>query len=225
MAYTLADIRQYVWDHLDLDDTELPSRLLDVWAREATIRVANARTRWPFFEQDWTLTTVDGQQDYAYSSFSPTVDEVTSLVRSDFRLRWIGRNEAERRYLPNQSSNGSPVFYSTWNQKIRLYPSPSGSETILLRGYRKPVDWVSQGAGAAPDFPDDFHDLIRLYVLASAYAQQEDTQLSQMYRQFFGEELERLKSTYGDTPQAYPLVIGSGPRVPQPDRLMFPFEF
>jgi len=225
MTYTLGDIRDYVWDHLDLDDTELPTRLLDVWAREASIRIANSKTRWPFFEQDWTLTTVGGQSDYPYSGFSPTVDEISSVLGGQRRLAWIGRDEAERRYLPNQSGNGVSVFYSTWNQSLRLYPTPGDGEVLYLRGYRKPTDWVYSGAGATPDFPSDFHDAIRLYVLASAYAQQEDTQLAQMYRQFFGEELDRLKKTYGESSPAFPLVIGSGPALSQRNRLLFPFEY
>lgn len=225
MAYTLQQIRQYVWDHLDLDSTELPTSLLDTWAKEATVKIANARTRWPFFEQDWNLTIVSGQKDYEFSSFTPTPDEITSVVGYQRRLAWIGRDEAERRYLPNQTGNGIPVVYSTWNSKLRVYPTPAGGETLFLRGYRKPIDWVSQGAGATPDFPEDFHDLIRQYVLSMAYAQQEDTQLSQMYRQFYGEELSRLVKMYGDTPQAYPLIIGSGPRLAKRNRLLFPFEF
>lgn len=225
MSYTLGEIRQYVWDHLDLDSSELPTTLLDVWAREASIRIANARSRWPFFEQEWSLTTVAGQNDYLFSSFSPTIDEISSIVGNQRRLAWIGRDEAERRYLPDTSSNGLSVLFSTWNQKVRLYPTPGGEETLLVRGYRKPTDWVSNGAGATPDFPDDFHDAIRLYVLSSAYAQQEDTQLSQMYRGFYGEELDRLKKMYGEIPRAYPLVIGSGPRLSERNRLLFPFEY
>lgn len=225
MSYTLADIRQYVWDHLDLDQTEVPTTLLDTWAREASVKIANARTRWPFFEQDWTLTTVAGQKDYAFSTFTPTIDEVTSVVGYQRRLAWIGRDEAERRYLPNQSGNGIPVVYSTWNKTLRLYPTPAGGETLNLRGYRRPIDWVASGAGATPDFPEDFHDVIRTYVLAMTYSQQEDTQLGQMYRQFFNEELARLVKMYGDTPQAFPLIIGSGPRLSRRNRLLFPFEF
>jgi hypothetical protein len=225
MAYTLQQIRQYIWDHLDLDSTELPTNLLDTWAREASVKITNARTRWPFFEQDWELTTVAGQRDYPFSAITPTPDQITSVMGYQRRLAWIGRDEAERRYLPSQTGNGIPVLFSTWNAKLRLYPYPTAGETLSLRGYRQPIDWVSQGAGAVPDFPDDFHDLIRQYVLSMSYAHQEDTQLAQMYRGFYTEELARLVKMYGDVPQAYPLVIGSGPRLSQRNRLLFPFEF
>ena len=225
MAYTLQNIRDYVWSHLDLDADEISTFLIDTWAREATIRIANARVRWPFLEQDWEIVLEDGVKDYPFDSLSPEVDEITSVLGNQRRLSWIGRDEGEKRYLPVQQGHGIPIFFSTWSRKLRLYPTPAGVETLFLRGYRKVSDWVSSGAGAEPDFPDDFHDLIRLYVLASCYAQQEDTQMSQMYRDHYNEELDRLKKMYGDSPQAYPLVIGSGPRSGRPNRLMFPFEF
>jgi hypothetical protein len=117
------------------------------------------------------------------------------------------------------------VFFSTWNNTLRFYPSSGGEEVLSLRGYRKPVDWVALGSDAEPDFPDDFHDCIRIYALSNAYAQQEDTQMSQMYRSNFQEELMRLVKVYGDSPKAFPLVIGSGPRLSRRNRLFFPFEY
>jgi hypothetical protein len=225
MGYTLKDIRDYVYLHLDLDSTELPESLLNVWCREATSRIVNAKPIWPFFEADWELVTVADVSDYPFSGFSPEVDEITSVLADQRRLTWIGRDEAERRYLPYQASTGLPDFFSTWKSALRLYPSPSGAETFQLRGYRKPVDWVALGDAQQPDLPDDFHDLIRIYVLSNAYAQQEDTQMAQMYRSNFQEELMRLVKTYGDSPRAFPLILGAGPRLSERNRLLYPFEY
>jgi hypothetical protein len=225
MGYSLQNIRDYLWLHLDLDDTELPHELIDIWCREASVKIANAKPTWPFFEEDWSLTTTAGVRDYSFGDFSPEVDEITSVLGYQRRLSWIGRDEAERRYLPSQVNAGIPVFFTTWGSTLRLYPSPGGEETFQLRGYRKPVDWVALGSEAEPDFPDDFHDCIRIYALSNAYAQQEDTQMSQMYRSNFQEELARLVKTYGDSPKAFPLVIGSGPRLGRRNRLLFPFEY
>lgn len=225
MGYTLQNIRNYVWLHLDLDNIELPQELIDVWCREASVKIANAKPVWPFYEQDWELVTTPGVRDYPYTGFTPVPDEITSVLGYQRRLAWIGRDEAERRYLPAQVNAGIPVLFSTWNSTLRLFPSPNGSETLQLRGYRMPVDWVALGGDAEPDFPDDFHDCIRIYALANAYAQQEDTQMAQMYKQNFSEELARLVKVYGDSPKAFPLVIGGGPRLTRKNRLLFPFEF
>ena len=224
MGYTLDELRIYVRQHVDLDESEIPNALLDVWARDASIKIARTRKRWPFFETSWTLTTVDGQRDYPLSNLSPNCDEVTSVVRDDRRLQYMGRDEAEAAYLPYQTSNGFVTFYNVWADTLRLYPTPSGADVLQLRGYRKVNDWVADGAGGEPDFPDDFHDAIRLYLLGMAYLQQEDPEMAQQFIGAFNAEMDVLKKQYGDAPGAYPLVLGGGPRVRQSGRLHFPFD-
>jgi len=228
MAYTLDQIRVYVRNHLDLDETELTNSLLDVWCRDATIKIARSRKRWPFLEEEWTLTTTASVKDYDLTSlalFDPAVDEIVSVVHNDRRLSFLGRDEAERAYLPNTSSTGTVTFYNTWNDKLRFYPTPNSADTLQLRGYRKVTDWVASGAGAFPDFPDEFHDAIRLYVVAMAYLQQEDADLAKVFISAFDAEMDLLKKQFGDAPGAYPLVLGAGIRGRGLyGRLQFPFE-
>jgi len=228
MAYTLDQLRRYVRQHLDLDESEVPNDLLDVWARDATIKISRTRKRWPFFEASWTLTTVAGQRDYSLSDialFDPTVDEIVSIVRNDRRLVFMGRDEAEGAYLPYQSSsNGFVSYFNIWNDTLRLYPTPTFADTLEIRGYRKVNDWVADGAGAVPDFPEDFHDAVRLYLLGMAYMQQEDPEMASQFLGAFTSEMDILKKQYGDAPGAYPLVLSGGPRVRRPGRLHYPFD-
>ena len=228
MAYTLEQLRRYVRQHLDLDESEVPNDLLDVWARDATIKISRTRKRWPFFEASWTLTTTVGVRDYDLydlNLFDPAVDEVVSIVRDDRRLMFMGRDEAEAAYLPYQSnSNGFVSYYNTWGNNLRLYPTPDSADVLDIRGYRKVDDWVSGGAGAVPDFPEDFHDAVRLYMLGMAYMQQEDPEMAQQFLGAFNGEMDLLKKQYGDAPGAYPLVLGGGPKVLRPGRLHYPFD-
>lgn len=228
MAYTLNQLRIYVRQHLDLDESEVPDDLLDVWARDATIKISKTRKRWPFLEASWTLNTVAGQRDYDITSlalFNPAVDEIVSVVRNDRRLIFMGRDEAEEAYLPFQSnSNGFVSYYNVWGDMLRLYPTPSSVDVLDIRGYRKVDDWVADGAGAVPDFPEDFHDAIRLYLLGMAYMQQEDPEMASQFIAAFTSEMDLLKKQYGDAPGAYPLVLGGGPRVRRPGRLHYPFD-
>lgn len=224
MAYTLDQMRIYVRQHLDLDESEIPNELLDVWARDASIKIARTRKRWPFFETSWILTTTSGVRDYSLSALSPTPDEVVSIVRNDRRLTFMGRDEAEAAYLPYQTSQGFVTYFNVWGDTLRLYPTPDMADTLYLRGYRKVNDWVAGGAGAVPDFPDDFHDAVRLYLVGMAYLQQEDPEMAQQFISAFNAEMDVLKKQYGDAPGAYPLVLGGGPRVRQPGRLHFPFD-
>jgi len=224
MAYTLDQLRVYVRQHLDLDESEVPNSLLDVWARDATIKIARTRKRWPFFETSWVLTTVAGQSDYPLSAFDPDCDEITSIVRNDRRLIFMGRDEAEAAYLPYQTSAGFVSYYNVWGDNLRLYPTPDQADVLDLRGYRKVYDWVADGAGAIPDFPEDFHDAVRLYLLGMAYMQQEDPEMASQFINAFNAEMDVLKKQYGDAPGAYPLVLGGGPRVRRPSRMHFPFD-
>ena len=224
MAYTLDQLRIYVRQHVDLDESEIPNALLDVWARDASIKIARTRKRWPFFETSWVLTTAVGDRDYGLSELTPTPDEIVSIVRDDRRLAFMGRDEAEAAYLPYQTSTGFVTYYNVWNDTLRLYPTPHMVDTLYLRGYRKVNDWVADGAGAVPDFPDDFHDAIRLYLLGMAYLQQEDPEMGQQFIGAFNAEMDVLKKQYGDATGAYPLVLGGGPRVRQPGRLHYPFD-
>lgn len=228
MAYTLNQLRIYVRQHLDLDESEVPDDLLDVWARDATIKISKTRKRWPFLEASWTLNTVAGQRDYDITSlalFNPAVDEIVSVVRNDRRLIFMGRDEAEEAYLPFQSnSDGFVSYYNVWGDMLRLYPTPSSVDVLDIRGYRKVDDWVADGAGAVPDFPEDFHDAIRLYLLGMAYMQQEDPEMASQFIAAFTSEMDLLKKQYGDAPGAYPLVLGGGPRVRRPGRLHYPFD-
>lgn len=224
MAYTLEELRQYVRQHLDLDEDELPNVMLDVWARDASVKIARTRKRWPFFETSWTLTVGGGVADYNLNSLSPVPDEITSIVRNDRRLVFMGRDEAEAAYLPYQQHSGEVTFWNVWGDELRLYPTPSGTDTLFLRGYRKVADWVADGAGAVPDFPSEFHDAIRLYLLAMAYLQQEDPEMAQQFIQAFNGEMDLLKKQFGDAPGSYPLVLGGGPRVRRGAGMRYPFD-
>lgn len=225
MAYTLEQLRQYVRQHVDLDADELPNSLLDVWARDATIKISRTRKRWPFFEYTWTLVTTNGQEDYALSTtFTPVPDEIVSIVRDDRRLSFMGRDEAEGIYLPYKNHTGEVTFYNVWGDTLRLYPTPTSADTLTLRGYRKVNDWVAGGAGAIPDFPDEFHDAIRMYLLAQAYLQQEDPEMFQQFMSAFDGEMRLLAKQYGDAPGAYPLILGGGPTVRRQGRLSYPFD-
>lgn len=224
MAYSLEQLRAYVRQHLDLDEDEVPNSMLDVWARDASIKISRSRKRWPFYETSWQLTLTDGVSDYPLSALSPTPDEITSVVRNDRRLIYMGRDDAEAAYLPYQQHGGYVTYWNTWGDVLRLYPTPSGSDLLYLRGYRKATDWVAAGAGATPDFPDEFHDAIRLYLLAMAYLQQEDPEMAQQFVSAFNSEMDILKKQFGDAPGSYPLVLGGGPRMRQPNRLHYPFD-
>lgn len=225
MSTTLQEIRDYVRLHMDLDASELPDLLIDTWAREATTRIWKARTTWTFMEATFDLQLLPNQQDYDFDDIDSTLDEITSIYRSNYRLDWIGRNEGEANFLPYITGNGLPRYWNTWEGKLRLYPAPTTNEVVTVRGYLAPSDWtrVTGGAGKVP-FPDEFANTVRLWVIGAAYLQQEDTELGITYADMFNDELSKLVRRFGVSPAANPLVIGGGVRRSQLARLSFPWE-
>jgi hypothetical protein len=227
-AYSLQEMMDYVRLHMDLDADELPNSLLTAWAREASIKIARNKPRWPFLEWSTNFAIVSGQADYSIAAITDgvyEVDDIVSIMRANVKLMWIGRDEAERRFLGAGSNTGNPYYFSEWGDTLTLWPSPTADETAVLRAYRKPLNWTVDGASSVPDFPEDFSDSIRLYMLACAYLQQEDTELASAFFQSYSEEVDRLRKVYGETPPPGPFILNGGTRnLRVQGRLMYPFE-
>lgn len=205
----LQAIRNFVRTHMDLDVEDLPDDLLDTFAREATHKVERAEKRWPFYAVNYTFTTEAGVGSYDLSVITPGDLRQISAVLIDQRvLTYVGPDEADRRQ--SLQATGQPTSWSQWGNTIDLHPSPSDVYTLSVRGYRAPIDWVSQGAGAEPDMDSDLHMTVATWVLARAYAQQEDTELSTYFAQSFDRELDAFRRRIVDTPPPQPLSLSSG---------------
>lgn len=213
MALDLATIRSRVRLLLDVDDVELPSDLIDQWCREGTYRVAAAIPRWPWFEKTWTFTTVPATAEYALASIDADVADVAHVRGDNRELREISIEDADLYWQRNVVTASDPTHYVLREQKLFLYPTPSRAEVLQVRGFRKVTDWVSAGAGAFPDFPDQFHNTIYLWAVSRAYAMQEDDSFSMHYFDLFQNELDILSAREGGRPAQQPLVLGGGKRM------------
>lgn len=214
MSYTLQQLRDYVRSHMDLDDTELPDTLLDTWAREATTRITRYKQRWYWLESEWTLDLLPSIQSYDMASLqgSYTPDEVEAVLPSDREpLTWASRAVLDNEWN-GYTAQGTPVYWTKWGDRLYFYPTPLTAETITVRGYRKVRDWVSDGSGATPDMPEEFHNAVRVWMLGEAYNQQEDMDTGISYLDMFDNEMKNLASKVNDTPTPQPLVMNGGGR-------------
>lgn len=213
---TLASIRTDVRLAIDIDSTDLDDDLVDKYCREISWRIERARKRWPFREESWTLSVSAGTANYALSSIG-TVDvdlchEISSVEPPDrARLQWISQDEAERRFPPT-AGQSNPQFFTVWDGELVLYPTPSASESYTLRGYREPIDWVSEGGSGVPDFPLEFDTIIENWVLGRAYMKMEDGELGTFYIDLATNELAETVQNFKSSPPHQPLVIGGGNR-------------
>jgi hypothetical protein len=114
-------------------------------------------------------------------------------------------------------ASGSSASAGISNQVIRIYPTPSGVETMYVRAYRNPVEFggntvVSRTAIAdanTPDLPVPFHNVLALYAIYRSYQQQEDAAMGQQYYSQFIQELDNLRARFEDTPAAQPILLNS----------------
>ena len=143
----LSDIRSKVRSITDMDTTDLPDALLDMYAKDGFDRMIALERRWPFFQKSYSLSTVANQREYAISSIGTgDVLEITSVVdttNGGQRLTLIAHEDAEAVWNGSSDLTGRPMHFSFWEGNIHIWPKPNAVYALALRGYRKPVDWTA----------------------------------------------------------------------------------
>lgn len=232
----IQDMRSYIHSVVEIDADDISNDVLNRFLGEAYDLVVYSEKRWPWYETSTTFATVAGTSDYTLATVGAAVTnglrEVAALRTDSQVLEFIGRDEADVSYPLNSSGNGEPFRWSFWEDKVRLYPTPSSATTIYVRGWRSPTAFGAGSVdGASPsDFPEPFHILFATYGVARAYEQQEDLEMAQSYHMMFTRELDNLRSRYLDAPAPQPVVLnGTAARrwmssVNLPGRLRYSWE-
>jgi hypothetical protein len=191
---TLQDIRDFTRNTLQTDSTDLPDSLVDVFANESVSRVLGLRDDWPHLYSEGTLSMVTGDGIYSLSSgsFTPTtfrtIESVwddapfgRSLMEMDYQgaaAAWIG---------PSASITSDPYYFSVYGGNLYLWPIPNATRTLRIGGYREPN--VMSAGSDQPDLPIVFHAAIQYGTCSIAYAQQEDPELAQFWRNMANESV------------------------------------
>lgn len=196
MAMTLQQLRDFVRTHADADTTDAPDSTLDVYARIAYNDI-HTRTNFPLLQVNYTLTTVAGQQDYAFTAIpSGDLDKVFAVVDTTNigrRLIFMTKSDVDLAYgAPVGMSSDVATAYTVENGVISLYPKPSTSgKTYQVRGLRSPAAWPA-GAGSTPDLPASLHEAVAWYMLSSYFMSQEDLQLAGTYMREYEQMVDRF---------------------------------
>lgn len=222
MALTRQLLRQYVREYFDLDITELPDSLVDIFLDDGFRRAKRATARWPFYEFAGSFTTSPGVAAYTITGVDINLLSIDRLVGEDFNLTWVDPNKAEATWLPDNETAGKPRRFSIWGNAIRLWPKPDAAYDIFVRGYKQ-AKWA-EDAGAIPDIPEEFHELIGTWAVSRTAAQQDDPDGAQLHRNDFYAGLTELKRQYTNTGPG-PLVMNSErTRTGLPERIAYPWE-
>lgn len=220
----LQQIRDFVRGHMDIEAEDLPDAVLDVMIREGSKRVERAENRWPFYAKRWTYDTAAGVDEIDFSLIGSDVDTIQSVKGPRWNLTYVGLDYADARWPENVLSESEPTHWSADYRTIYLWPTPNQAYTLTLRGYRKPIDWVANGAGAEPDLPNDLHNTVAMWALARAYEQQDDPEMASIFERKFADEINLFRRRINDAPPAQPLVLNGRSTPGDPLRLRFDWE-
>lgn len=206
----LSEIRTLVRTHLGLpDEDDLPTALIDAYVREGFDRTMAFEAEWPFLESSWEVSNAGG----AATITIPT-DCQANLITT---LRHVGGNRLSQVPLSyadeaftTEARTGVPLYYSVWGPEIQLWPVPNSEYQFALRGYRKPIDWVSSGAATAADGDVRLHILYAWYACSLAYAQQEDEVLEGVYMQRWETGVRTLHNQMMRTATGRPAIMSKG---------------
>jgi len=200
MAYsqmTAAALRDTVRDITDLDNTDLPDNLLNLYLRDGYYRILDAGDRWPFLEKSFTFNTVQDQRAYVIANFTADpIAEVVSIVDPTgvgYRLDIISYDEGERMYVGTLDTSGDPLFYAVWEGKIHLFPKPNDARTLTVRAYREPVDWITTEGNV--DASPNLHFPLAYYACSRVYQRLEDTVMADAYKRSFDEGVALAKQS------------------------------
>lgn len=95
-----------------------------------------------------TITTANGTRSYAVpSSVSPMVRSA-AITYGSSRKRLIWREHAEN---VTDTTSGEPVYWSLWEDKIELVPTPNSIDTVFVDAYGGPAPAVEQSPAASTD--------------------------------------------------------------------------
>lgn len=158
------------------------------------------------FETTGVQTTVAGTNDY----FLPdTLIDLRAVYYDGQPLDYLSEQEFDehiRRVHESPMDNiGTPRHYTSWGNKISLYPGPAEGKTLEIRFICFPVQ-VTATTDDIP-LPMRYHMRVLESVLASAYELDENYEAHQMkYQQFAGSLMGQAGDEEWDGKSEYPTI-------------------
>jgi hypothetical protein len=212
-SMSLQDMRDFVREHLDSDDEELPDSLVDRFIYNGSNKVETYSRTWDFRAVEYAFTTTTDTREYDLDSHADLTDpaplaDVVAIQGDSYELKPQDHRKMRLTYPPNSDSAGSPLHFTKWGRTLYLWPTPSSAIDYTVVGYRQGRDWIS--LNLSPDFPNDLHELIAWWALNRAYVFLDDPELADFYREEFDRELRIRSRPYLTGLDAQPFQINGG---------------
>ena len=211
---TTAELKEFVYNILDLDTADLPAVLVEQYLKDGFQRVINLERRWPFLETTYTLNTTASQRDYAVSAIGAgDMREIISIVdtsTSGNRLSIISIDEAEAVWHGSFDTPSRPLFFAEWGDTIKLYPKPDTVYALTVRGYRKPSYTPFTITTLEVDCDERLHMAIAYYAISQAYKRQEDNEMAGIYKQSYEEAVSLARKDMMRASGHRPMIMSRG---------------
>jgi hypothetical protein len=203
-------LRNYVRNHLEMDDEELPDVLLNVYLQDGFERTIARDNRWPRYEKTWSVSKVEGSPTATLPD-DLLVPSIMSVTHGIQQLVYLTQENLESMFSQSAPPTvGTPVYYTVWGRELGLWPNP-GIEAVFdmaVRGYRQPV-WTNE-ASTIPDLDERLHLAVAYYAMALSYSQQEDEILEGVHMARWDRDVAATMRTIMDPPRHRPLVMNGG---------------
>lgn len=212
MTLDVQGLRDYVRAQMDVDQSDLPDSILNVYLQEAFDRTMAFTNKWPRNETAWGLSVLAGAQSTTIPS-DVNVPTLMSVVAVDqgYALVQVDQHLAEMNFAPlTNSATATPVYFSIWGDQLTLWPHPNAAEPfdITLRGFRKPT-W-DNSASTIPDLDPRLHVTLAYFALGLAYAKEEDEVMEGIYMGRWNRDLSQQLTAILEPSHQRPLVMHGG---------------
>lgn len=206
------DLRDYVRNHLELDDEELPDTILNVYLQDAFDRTISMDNRWPRNERTYSVSKIGGSPTASLPADLniPSIMSVVS-VANGYRLAMMNHENAEDTFVPNYTEGGgNPVYVSVWQDQMYFWPKVNLADNydVTVRAYAQPV-WTS-GASEIPDLDPRLHIALAYYAMSLCYAAQEDEVLEGVYLARWNRDVTQTLKVIMEPVYNHPLVLHGG---------------
>lgn len=154
----------------------------------------------PVNKKTGSADTVGGQSSYDISTLKAL--DITSVRFKGRPLQFKTFQEAEEYIVsqdPEFNTQGDPILWYTWENKLNLYPVPQGTDSgALTIFYTQDFTQITNLSDMLA-VPDRYFNALVQYVLSQAYEMDEDVQNSAFKMQQFDQSVAKLKATDNDS--------------------------
>jgi hypothetical protein len=231
---TLAQMRNFVSQLSDLEigpDTndDITTDLVNGFIKEGFQKIYNLTTRWPYYQNSLSFSTVDGVR--GYSSFTQTLPSVATKSITDLNqvisvvnttnagnaLIYLDQFKCESLWVGTQDTTGIPAYFSIWANQVNLWPRPDDVYVITVRGFRRPsLGWLSD-ENTSIDISPDMQLALTNYVMARIFQFQEDPEMAAVYNRNFEQEVAIVQGNLTAPNNNQPLIMSGGLQLSQYD--------